>query len=85
LGSWRRSGLTLPATGQALALEGFLLDPQGNAAPGAVVVSSAGGKAVTEVDGGYRIVVDEWLGAESVQLTAVSSAGANSRERASSR
>jgi HYR domain-containing protein len=62
---------------ESLALEGFVLDPQGNPAEGAVVVSSAGGKAVTDVDGSYRLVLAVPLEATSVQITAVGRAGSS--------
>lgn len=61
-----------PAT---VAFEGFVLGPDGGPAAGAVVVSSAGGKAVTELDGHYRLAAAVPLEAESVQITAA--AGGN--------
>ena len=59
---------------ERVTIEGFVLAPDGSPAEGAVVVSSAGGKAVTDASGGYRLVV-EVAHATSVQLTAVGSAG----------
>src|SRR5262245_12258619 len=64
-------GQTRPRT----TLEGFVLAPDGSPAEGAVVVSSAGGKAVTDFAGSYRLEVEVPPDATSVQLTAVSSAG----------
>jgi HYR domain-containing protein len=61
----------------SLVLEGFVLEPDGDPAPGAVVVSSAGGKAVTDAAGSYRLEL-AWPGeAASVQVTAVGSRGTN--------
>ena len=51
--------------------EGFVLESEGAPAQGAVVVSSAGGKAVTDVSGSFRLAVSVPLAAESVQVTAV--------------
>jgi len=57
--------------------EGFVLEPDGAPAEGAVVVSSAGGQAVTDVAGSYRLEVDVPLDATSVQVTVVGRAGGN--------
>jgi len=57
--------------------EGFVLEPDGAPAEGAVVVSSAGGKAVTDQAGNFRLEVGVPLDAESVQLTAVGRGGKN--------
>jgi hypothetical protein len=65
----------------ALVLEGSVLDAQGAPAEGAVVVSSAGGKAVTDVAGRYRLEVEVPLEATSVQVTAIG--GASGRQVAS--
>src|SRR5262245_37262402 len=58
-----------------MVLEGFVLGPDGNSAEGMVVVSSAGGRAVTDAAGNYRFEVAAPSEATSVQVTAVSSAG----------
>jgi len=60
-----------------LAFEGFVLAPDGNPVTGAVVVSSAGGQALTDATGGYWLVVDVPRDAMNVQVTAVGRAGAN--------
>jgi HYR domain-containing protein len=54
-----------------VAFEGFVLEPDGTPAVGAVVVSSAGGEAVTDRRGHYRLEVEVPLEAERVQVTAV--------------
>jgi hypothetical protein len=59
--------------GMAHVLSGLVLAPDGFPAEGAVVVSSAGGKAVTDVAGSYRLEVEVPPVATSVQVTAVSS------------
>jgi hypothetical protein len=61
----------------AVTLEGFVLEPDGAPAVGAVVVSSAGGRAAADVAGHYRLEVAVPLGATSVQVTAVSRARAS--------
>src|SRR5262245_19398896 len=61
-----------------LILEGIVLGPDRAPAVGAVVVTSAGGKAVTDQDGSYRLEVHAPLEAESVQVTAVARGGAGS-------
>ena len=60
-----------------VTLEGFVLAPGGSPAEGAVVVSSAGGRAVTDVAGNYRLVVEVPFDAASVQVTAVGRTGTN--------
>src|SRR5437867_8178587 len=60
---------------KTLVLEGFVLGPDGNPAEGAVVVSRADGRAVTDAAGNYRFEVAAPSEATSVQVTAVSSAG----------
>ncbi len=60
-----------------LTLEGLVLAPDGSPAEGAVVVSSAGGKALTDAGGRYRFEVEVPLEATSVQVTASSGAGRN--------
>jgi hypothetical protein len=55
--------------------EGFVLDAAGVPAAGAVVVSSAGGKAVADESGFYHLDADVPLEAAYVQLTAVGAGG----------
>src|SRR5262245_7092171 len=66
------AGVLLP-----FVFEGFVLDPDGSPAEGAVVVSSAGGKAVADGCGFYRLEAPVPLDAEQVQLTAVGRGGRN--------
>ena len=54
---------------------GFVYGPDGLPAEGAVVVSSAGGSTVTDIQGGYRLQIHAPLGAHRVQLTAVGVGG----------
>jgi HYR domain-containing protein len=61
---------------QRVELEGVVLAPDGSPAEGATVVSSAGGKAVTDETGKYRLQVELPLGA-SVQVTVSGRAGGN--------
>ena len=58
-------------------LDGIVLAPDGSPAGGALVTSSAGGRAVTDVAGRYRLEVEAPPEATSVQVTAVSSTGGN--------
>jgi hypothetical protein len=67
----------------ASLFEGFVLEPDGTPAVGSIVVSSAGGKAVTDPSGSFRLEVSVPLDAESVQLTAVGQ-GSKSRVASSS-
>src|SRR5262245_30775662 len=60
-----------------VTLEGFVLAPDGLPAENAVVTSSAGGQAITDAAGAYRLEVDVPLEATSVEVTAVDSAGGN--------
>ena len=60
-----------------LTLEGFVLEPGGRAAEGAVVVSSAGGEAVTDASGRYVLELDAPLDAVSLRITAAGRAGTN--------
>jgi len=72
------AGLPNPAADaprERLVLEGFVLTPDGLPAEGALVLCSAGGQAVTDAAGGYRLEVDAPREAEFVELTAVRSAG----------
>ena len=55
----------------AVVFEGVVYDPSGAPAEGAVVVSSAGGQAVTDWNGTYRLEARVPVEAESVQITAV--------------
>ncbi|NOT29319.1 MAG: hypothetical protein HOP15_02590, partial [Planctomycetes bacterium] len=70
--------LARPLGKNALAptvFEGFVLEPDGDPAAGAVVVSSAGGKAVTDWSGNFRFEVCVPVEAESIQITAVAAGG----------
>ena len=58
-----------------LTLKGFVLAPDGSPAEGAVVVSSAGGKAITDAAGAYQLDVEVPLEASSLEVTAVGCAG----------
>ena len=60
---------------ECIELRGFVHDPAGAPAEGAVVVSSAGGKTLTDGDGAYRLVVRVPLGTHDVQVTAVGAGG----------
>ena len=60
-----------------LTFEGFVLEPDGRPADGAVVVSSAGGKAVTDASGRYVLDVNVPRGAGNLQITAAGRAGTN--------
>jgi hypothetical protein len=50
--------------------EGFLFEPDGAPAQGAVVVTSAGGRSVVERDGRYRLEARVPLAARRVRITA---------------
>ena len=58
-----------------VVLDGFVLDPSGAPAEGAVVVSSAGGRAVTDAAGSYRLELELPLDARTVQVTATQRSG----------
>src|SRR5262245_1580839 len=58
-----------------LVFEGIVLGIDGARAAGAVVVTGAGGNAVTKEDGSYRLEVAAPIDAESVQVTAVGAGG----------
>src|SRR5262245_39217340 len=75
----------LPDEGRtrSVTLEGFVLTPDGSPAEGALVVSSAGGRAITDAAGNYRLEVELPLEATSVQVTAAGQVGANSTSSAS--
>src|SRR5262245_7315348 len=62
---------------RSVVFEGFVLAPDGGPEEGAVIVSSAGGGAVTDRNGRYRLEVDVPLEAESVEITAVGAAAGN--------
>src|SRR5262249_55911599 len=59
----------------AVVFDGIVLAPDGAPAAGAEVMSSAGGRAMTGLDGRYRLEVDVPLEAESVELTALAAGG----------
>jgi hypothetical protein len=65
--------VTTAGTPLPVVLEGFVFEPDGTPAQGAVVASSAGGRAVADADGWYRLQIRVPLAAESVQITAVGS------------
>src|SRR5262245_9268091 len=58
-----------------IVLEGFVLTPDGTPAEGAVVVSSAGGQAIADQDGHYRLEVGVSIDAQSLQVTAAGRGG----------
>ena len=60
-----------------LVIEGHVLEPDGRAAEGAVVVTSAGGQALTDARGGFVLDVEVPLDAESLQITVAGRAGTN--------
>jgi hypothetical protein len=45
------------AASAPFVLEGFVLDPEGEPAAGAVVVTSAGGQAVVDEKGSWRLEI----------------------------
>jgi len=61
----------------SVVFEGWVFEPTGAPAEGAVVVTSAGGKGVVDVRGDYRLVAEIPAGARSIQVTAVGQAGLN--------
>jgi len=63
--------------GASAVFEGTVLAPDGAPARGAVVVSSAGGRAVTDASGRYRLEVVPPLAAEPVRVSALGSSGGN--------
>jgi hypothetical protein len=65
----------LEETGSPVVFEGFVFAPDGSPAQGAVVVTSAGGKAVVDASGHYRLETRVPREAEHVQVTAVGSGG----------
>jgi hypothetical protein len=80
----RKVGLEQAASRELVlvALEGFVQGPDGSPAEGTVVVSSAGGKALTDRDGAYRLAVRVPSGTPSVQVTAVGGRGLVASTRA---
>src|SRR5262245_40900752 len=58
-------------------LEGFVLSPDGSPAQGAIVVSSAGGKTLTDARGAYWLELELPPGTESVPVTAVGTGARN--------
>ena len=60
---------------ERIELQGFVHDLAGQPAEGAIVVSSAGGKALTDRDGAYRLVVRVPAGTHRVHVTAVGAGG----------
>src|SRR5262245_24126147 len=68
------------ATAQSLrvVLVGRVVDPDGVPRAGAVVVTSAGGQALTDARGGYRLAVEVPVDAECVQVTALGRAAGGS-------
>jgi hypothetical protein len=64
-----------PSATEHVTLEGFVLAPDGSPAEGAMVTSSAGGQAVTDVAGFYRLAVQVPREATGLEVSAVGSAG----------
>ncbi len=60
-----------------IVFDGFVLEPDGAPAEGAVVTSSAGGKAITDPRGRYRLEADVPHAARFVQITAAGRTDAN--------
>src|SRR5262245_61769546 len=60
-----------------VSFEGQVYDPDGAPAEGAVVVSGAGGSAITDARGRFRFEAQVPRGTESVQITAVGRTGSN--------
>ena len=58
-------------TAPPIVFDGYVLDPRGEPAEGALVVSSAGGKAVVDAAGFYSLETRVPRDADRVQLTAV--------------
>jgi hypothetical protein len=58
-----------------IELQGFVSESAGEPVQGAVVVSSAGGEALTDAAGAYRLAVSVPLGARDVHVTAVGAHG----------
>jgi hypothetical protein len=62
----------------ATVIVGQVIGPDGAPAAGAVVVSSAGGQAVTDAEGAFSLEVEVPVGADSVRVTAVMGSGTGS-------
>ncbi len=73
----RRAGGSELAPERATRLEGTVLDERGVPAEGALVVTSAGGSAVTDRGGRYRLDVRVPAGATTLRVTAVGSGAGN--------
>jgi hypothetical protein len=58
-----------------VVFEGFVLEPDGTPAEGALVVSSAGGEAVTDARGSFRLAVQVSIEAECIQVTSIGRPG----------
>jgi hypothetical protein len=58
-----------------LVCEGVVLEPDGTPAAGAIVVTSAGGKAVTDGDGHYRLQTRVPVDARTIRVSAVGRRG----------
>jgi len=68
---------TAPPAVRPSVFEGFVLEPGGAPARDAVVTCSAGGQAVTDVQGRYRLRATIPAGATAVRITAVGAGAAN--------
>jgi len=66
-----------PEARKAILCEGLVFDMLGNPAVGSMVVSSLGGKALTDAAGSYRLALEVPIAATTVQITAVGSVGGN--------
>ncbi len=66
----KRAETTQSPASIAYTFEGTVLAPDGKPSEGAVVVTSAGGQAITDSNGAFQLEAVVSLGAESVQLTA---------------
>src|SRR5262245_6472774 len=60
-----------------VVFEGFVFAPDGTPAKGALVVTSAGGKAVVDASGHYRLEARVPQEAQRIQVTAIGSGGRN--------
>ena len=70
-------GPEVRAASTRLVLEGTVLEQDGRAAVGAMVVASAGGEAVTDASGHYVLDLDVPMDAESLEVTAAGRRGTN--------
>jgi len=71
----RDSAEPAPVETVLTVLEGRVLDPDGSPAVGAVVLTSAGGRASTDEFGAFYLEVELGSGVEELQVTAVRSVG----------